>query len=100
MNEPLIWSCFAVAMVGALTWQGTAIGVEAWLRKNDPTFQPPGVLSRLFLGRLFTVFPQMKTYKQIREERGESTTAVTVFWVGFIAALVGLLAFLASLSTL
>lgn len=99
-EEVIYWGCFGVAMVGALTWQGVSLGVESWLRKNDPRFRPPSFLARMFVGRLFIAFPQMKSYKRLREERGESTTLVTVFWVGFIATIVGLIAFFVSLAAM
>lgn len=95
-----IWVFFALIFVGQMCWLIPSEMAQKWLRENDPTFVPPGVAARLFIGRLFTAFGPMARYRALRSEKGQPTTLVTIFWSGFavsMLALIGVLVMIAKI---
>jgi len=93
----LTWVFFVGIFAGQMGWLLSSTQVERWLRENDPSFEPPGILGRLFIGRLFTSFGPMSRYSELRRERKEPTTLVTVFWAGFATSIVSVIALLTTL---
>lgn len=41
------------------------------------------MITRMFIGRLFTSIGPVNRYAKLRRERGESTTVFWVFWLGW-----------------
>jgi hypothetical protein len=92
-----VWPFFILMFAGQMGWLLASTSAEKWLRENDPSFEPAGFLGRLFIGRLFTSFGPMSRYGKLRRERGEPTTLVIVFWVGFAVSILALIGLLLSL---
>lgn len=82
---------------GLIAWNVAAEIVKAWLRKNDPNYTPPSVMAKMFIGGLFTAIGPVKSYARLRRERGEPTTAASVFWAGIAISIGGMLLFFALL---
>jgi hypothetical protein len=91
------WIFFVVMFAGQMGWLLSATMAEKWLKENDPDFEPPSALSRIFIGRLITSFGPMARYGRLRRERNEPATLVAVFWGGFAISILAVIALLASL---
>jgi hypothetical protein len=94
------WITMVFMIGGMLTWSIAAEIAKGWLVKNDPHYEPPGIMARMFIGRLFTAFGPVSRYATLRREQGLPTTASTVFYVGLVTSFGGLIAFFISLGTL
>ena len=79
---------------GLICWNIGAEIAKAWLRKNDPSYQPPSAMAKMFIGGLFTSIGPVGSYARQRRALGQSTTAATAFWAGIAASLGGLALFL------
>src|SRR5258705_9235140 len=79
---------------GLICWNIGAEIAKAWLRKNDPMYQEPSAVAKMFIGGLFTAIGPVKSYARLRRERNESTSAATMFWAGIATSLGGLAIFL------
>ncbi|MEZ4321669.1 MAG: hypothetical protein R3F61_29615 [Myxococcota bacterium] len=90
----------APLMCGAMCWQMSALHIETWLAANDPDHEPPGVLAKMFLGKLFTTLPLLGRYTELREAQELAPVGVYGFWGGLAVTLIGLVVFIASLSSL
>ena len=85
----LRWACTGGVLSGVRGWLLSADRAMKWLITNDPSFEPPGMISRLFVGRLFTSFGPMMRYAQLSKEKGESSNLVALFWGGFAFSICG-----------
>jgi hypothetical protein len=83
---------------GLICWNIGAEIAKAWLRKNDPMYQEPSALAKMFIGGLFTAIGPVKSYARLRRERNEPTTAASLFWWGIAASVSGLVVFLGLLA--
>jgi len=85
-------------IAGLICWNIGAEIAKAWLRKNDPAYQEPSAMAKMFIGGLFTAIGPVKSYARLRRERNESTTAASMFWWGIATSVGGMLVFFALLA--
>ena len=98
MEDSIYLLIFLVAG-GAMAWQGSAIHIEQYLTNNDDTYEPPGFLSRMFIGRLFSTLPVLGRYAEVRSENGLRPIGAYGFAGGLVVGLGGLVALFAALSS-
>ena len=89
------WIGLVMIVAGQLTWLLSAEKAIKWLVENDPGFEPPGMASRLFIGRLLTSFGPMVRYGKLSQEKGVSSSLVPMFWGGFAFSLLGVVVLIA-----
>jgi hypothetical protein len=82
---------------GMICWNVGAEIAKAWLRKNDPTYQAPSTMAKMFIGGLFTSIGPVKSYARQRQALNQPSGAATAFWLGLATSLGGMLLFFALL---
>ena len=98
--DSLVYTLIAVMVVGSASSQFAAAHIQQYLTTHDDTYEPPGVLSKMFVGSLFSTLPVVSRYRRVREENGQGAWPAGVFLGGFGLSIVGLLAFFVALSSL
>ncbi len=100
MDEPLLFGVIGVMVVGSLAAQLSAAHIQQYLTTHDETHQPPGILSKLFIGPLLSTFPVVGRYREVREANGHSALPAGIFMGGFGLIFVGLFGLFALLASL
>lgn len=78
-SADMIWVFVVPLFAGMLTMVICGSIAKSWLEKN--TGYQASRVAAFFLGPLLTSFGPVKSYAEIRRQRGESTTLATVFWI-------------------
>ena|SRR6185436_5657696 len=79
---------------GLICWNVGAEIAKAWLRKNDPSYEAPSALAKMFIGGLFTSIGPVRSYARQRQALNQPAGAATAFWLGIATSLGGLAVFL------
>ena len=88
----------APLIVGSVTWQISARHIASYLQTFDEDHVPPGALSKLFVGPLFTTLPMIPRYRMFREMHDRPPYGVWGFYGGLVLTVGGLLFFFAVLT--
>ena len=78
-DADLIWFLLGPAFAGMMTMAICGGMAKRWLEQNAG-YQASRAAA-FFLGPVLTSFGPVKSYAEIRRQRGESTTLATVFWI-------------------
>ena len=98
--DDIFYPILAVTGAGAMSWQLAALHIERWLSTHDPTYEPPSVLARMFIGRLFSTLGSVGRYTELRAEHNLPPYGAYAFWGGLALALLGLFGLFAVLGSL
>jgi hypothetical protein len=90
---------FVVFIGGALAARIGGYMARQWLMTNAGWQESFGDRALRYFFGIFTDIGPVQKYAELRRARDQPTTVATVFWVGFAATMVGIVALIGVLAT-